>query len=146
MTSTEIAQVLAAIGGLREEVGSLRGEVGSLGAEVGSLRTEVASLRAEQLAFQEHVAKHFGQVYARLGSLEARQDSLEAAISRQSTFLEEVHRDFKAFGEDLEGLDRRLAQFREDLSEEIRDLRKIVSGGFRDWGRRVTALEESVRR
>ena len=140
MSPTDIADILAAISGLREEVAALRG----LREEVAALRSVTEEFRAEQLAFQDHVAKHFERVYSRLGSVEGRLGSLEAELSRQGTRLDAMQCDFKAFGERFDGVDHRFAELREDLTEQIHDLRGFMSDGFRDWGRRVTALEERM--
>ena len=100
MTPAEIAELREFISG---ELGKVHEGQGQLRSGLADLTARVNEMHEEQLLFQEHVGRHFNDVLSRLSKVEIIGEARD--------------HDFKVFGESLQGVDRKLEAFREEVVE-----------------------------
>jgi len=131
MAPSEIAELRDFISGELQKVhirfDGVDTRLDGLDGAVAELREKVEEVHFEQHAFQSHVAQQFGAVYARL-------DDVSARLSRVEVMGEEMKSDFRAFGEALQGMNRRIDEFRSDVERELRDVRAEMRGDSPPWG------------
>ncbi len=105
------------LGGVEGRLGGVEGRLGGVEGRIGGVEGELREFRSEQLDFQGLVSRHFVEFSRRLRGVEVGQ--------------EEMRSDFKALGDGLQGTNRRLDEFREEVREEFRALRAEMAEGFR---------------
>jgi len=80
-------------------------------------------VRTDQLDFRQQVDNHFAKVYEGLNDVSTR-------LARQETQGEEMRKDFRAFGENLESTNRRVEELQTQMDTGFRDVRVEMKTGF----------------
>ncbi len=101
--SGEFGRVHARLDRVDQRLDSIDGRLDSMEGRLSVLTARVDERYDEQLRFEKLVGRHFNDVLTRLRKVEILGKARD--------------HDFKAFGESLESVDRRLEAFREDVSE-----------------------------
>lgn len=92
----------------------------------------------------EFLADKFGWIEKKFDRIHARFDEQGGRLARLEVSHEEMRRDFNAFGEKLDGVDRKVDRLREDMDRRFDTMEGTMKVGFKHWGARVQALEEKI--
>jgi len=140
MTPSEFAQ-------LRDLITGVAGQLTGLAVQVADLANRISSLEDRLGSLEDRL----GSVETRLDSMEARQTAMEDRqtamedrLGRLEVSLEEMRHDFRAFGESLQVTDRRIDALQAEMNVRFEEQRAFTAAGFRDWGERVTRIEERL--
>lgn len=69
---------------------------------------------------------------------------LETRQSKLGTAFEEMRADSRAFWEALQGTNRRLDALQAEMNGRFDEQHTLTAAGFRDWGERMTRIEERL--